>query len=213
MELKDRLNGLTDARIFNIYGPTETSVHNCQGDITDEKSIHTEKPIGNCRYYLLDEERRPVPPTAVGEIYIAGECLSPGYINRQDLTDQAFLPDPFLKGEKMYRTGDRGRLRADGNWQCLGRVDTQIKLNGHRIEPLEITRFMLAVGAGKGGGRCACPASGRGAFPQGRGSQSGGIYGRVTQGIYEEEASGLYDPFRDPCAWRNYQERPAARQI
>lgn len=146
MELKDRLNGLTDARIFNIYGPTETSVHNCQGDITDEKSIHIGKPIGNCRYYLLDEERRPVPPTAVGEIYIAGECLSPGYINRQDLTDQAFLPDPFLKGEKMYRTGDRGRLRADGNWQCLGRVDTQIKLNGHRIEPLEITQIMLQSG-------------------------------------------------------------------
>lgn len=146
MELKDRLNGLTDARIFNIYGPTETSVHNCQGDITDENSIHIGKPIGNCRYYLLDEERRPVPPTAVGEIYIAGECLSPGYINRQDLTDQVFLPDPYIKGEKMYRTGDRGRLRADGNWQCLGRVDTQIKLNGHRIEPLEIAQIMLQSG-------------------------------------------------------------------
>lgn len=146
MELKERLNRLTDARIFNIYGPTETSVHNCQGDITKENCIHIGKPIGNCRYYLLDEAGRAVPPTAVGEIYIAGECLSQGYINQQDLTDQVFLPDPYFKGEKMYRTGDRGRLRADGNWQCLGRVDTQIKLNGHRIEPLEIAETMLQSG-------------------------------------------------------------------
>lgn len=146
MELKDRLNSLTDARIFNIYGPTETSVHNCQGDITEEKSIHIGKPIGNCRYYLLDKAGRQVPPTAVGEIYIAGECLSRGYINQKELTDEVFLPDCYFKGEKMYKTGDLGRLRADGNWQCLGRVDTQIKLNGHRIEPLEIAEVMLASG-------------------------------------------------------------------
>lgn len=143
MELKDRLKGLTDARIFNIYGPTETSVHNCQGDITDADSIHIGRPIGNCRYYLLDKERRQVPPTAVGEIYIAGECLSAGYINQPELTEEVFVPDSFVQGERMYRTGDLGRMRADGNWQCLGRVDTQVKLDGHRIEPLEITRLML----------------------------------------------------------------------
>ena len=122
MELKDRLSGPTDARIFNIYGPTETSVHNCQGDITDENSIHIGKPIGNCRYYLLDEDSPPRAATAVGEIYIAGECLSPGYINRQDLTDQVFLPDPYIKGEKMYRTGDRGR--------CSGPMETGSALDG-----------------------------------------------------------------------------------
>ncbi len=146
MELKDRLNSLTEARIFNIYGPTETSVHNCQGDITREDSIHIGKPIGNCRYYLLDRDGHEVPPTAVGEIYIGGECLAEGYINQKELTDTVFLPDLYFKGEKMYKTGDRGRLRADGNWQCLGRVDTQIKLNGHRIEPLEIAEVMLASG-------------------------------------------------------------------
>lgn len=146
MDLKDRLNSLTDARIFNIYGPTETSVHNCQGDITDEHSIHIGKPIGNCRYYLLDSLRRPVPPTAAGEIYIAGECLSAGYINQPERTDEVFVPDLYIKGERMYKTGDLGRLRADGNWQCLGRVDTQIKLDGHRIEPLEITQVMLQSG-------------------------------------------------------------------
>jgi amino acid adenylation domain-containing protein/thioester reductase-like protein len=146
MELKDRLNSLTGARIFNIYGPTETSVHNCQGDITRDNSIHIGKPIGNCHYYLLDKKGREVPPTAVGEIYIGGECLAEGYINQKELTDTVFLPDLYVKGEKMYKTGDLGRLRADGNWQCLGRVDTQIKLNGHRIEPLEIAEVMLASG-------------------------------------------------------------------
>lgn len=146
MELKRRLKDLTDARIFNIYGPTETSVHNCQGDITDEDSIHIGKPIGNCRYYLLDEKGKPLPPTAVGEIYIAGECLSAGYIGQPELTEEVFVPDCYSKEEKMYRTGDLGRLRADGNWQCLGRVDTQLKLNGHRIEPLEIAEVMQQSG-------------------------------------------------------------------
>ena len=146
LALKERIRKLTNARIFNIYGPTETSVYNCQGDITDDNAIHIGKPIGNCRYYLLDREMRQVMPTGTGEIYIAGECLAKGYINRDDLTEQAFLPDPFFAGEFMYKTGDLGRLRADGNWQCLGRVDSQLKLNGHRIEPEEIEAQMLQSG-------------------------------------------------------------------
>lgn len=146
LALKERIRKLTNARIFNIYGPTETSVYNCQGDITDDNAIHIGKPIGNCRYYLLDREMRQVMPTGTGEIYIAGECLAKGYINRDDLTEQVFLPDPFFAGEFMYKTGDLGRLRADGNWQCLGRVDSQLKLNGHRIEPEEIEAQMLQSG-------------------------------------------------------------------
>lgn len=149
LALKERIRGLTNARIFNIYGPTETSVYNCQGDITEDNAIHIGKPIGNCRYYLLDQEMRQVMPTGMGEIYIAGECLAKGYINRDDLTEQAFLPDPFFPGERMYKTGDLGRLRADGNWQCLGRADAQIKLNGHRIEPEEIEAQILQSGFAK----------------------------------------------------------------
>ena len=72
LALKERVRGLTNARIFNIYGPTETSVYNCQGDITEDNAIHIGKPIGNCRYYLLDQEMRQVMPTGMGEIYIAG---------------------------------------------------------------------------------------------------------------------------------------------
>jgi len=143
LSLRDRIRELSNARIYNIYGPTETSVHNCMGNVTDAKSIHIGKPIGNCRYYLLDENGHPLPPTAIGEIYIAGECLAAGYINREDLTNQVFVPDLLCKNERMYKTGDLGRLRADGNWQCLGRVDNQLKLNGHRIEPEEIASQII----------------------------------------------------------------------
>lgn len=146
LQLKDRLKGLTNAKIYNIYGPTETSVYNCQGEIREVNAIHIGRPIGNCRYYLLDEHRRPVMPGAIGEIYIAGECLAAGYINRKDLTKEVFMEDPFFPGERMYKTGDVGRLRADGNWQCLGRVDSQLKLNGHRIEPEEIAQQIVESG-------------------------------------------------------------------
>ncbi|MGI5898693.1 MAG: amino acid adenylation domain-containing protein [Christensenellales bacterium] len=138
LSMRDSIKRLTNARIFNIYGPTETSVHNCQGDVTDCSCIHIGLPIGNCRYYLLDKKQRLLPPTALGEIYIAGDCLAKGYAGRDDLTEKVYLPDPFFPGERMYKTGDIGRLRADGTWQCLGRTDTQLKLNGHRIEPSEI---------------------------------------------------------------------------
>ena len=115
LALKEKIRKLTNARIFNIYGPTETSVYNCQGDITDDNAIHIGKPIGNCRYYLLDREMRQVMPTGTGEIYIAGECLAKGYINRDDLTELAFLQDPSFAGEFMYKRADMGRIRADEN--------------------------------------------------------------------------------------------------
>ena len=145
-KLKERIRELTEAKIYNIYGPTETSVYNCQGEIRDVNGIHIGKPIGNCRYYLLDGNRKQVMPTAEGEIYIAGECLAKGYIGRDDLTREVFVDDPFFPGQKMYKTGDRGRLRADGCWQCLGRTDTQLKLNGHRIEPEEIASQLMESG-------------------------------------------------------------------
>lgn len=146
MQLKDRLKKLTDAKIYNIYGPTETSVYNCQGEIREADAIHIGKPIGNCRYYLLDKDKEPVMPGAIGEIYIAGECLAAGYMNRKELTEEVFVEDPFFPGERMYKTGDVGRLRPDGNWQCLGRVDSQLKLNGHRIEPEEIAQQIVESG-------------------------------------------------------------------
>jgi surfactin family lipopeptide synthetase A len=82
----------------------------------------------------------------VGELYLAGECLSGGYISRDDLTQSAFLPDPFFPGERMYRTGDLGRLRLDGSYDFLGRRDAQVKLNGQRVELEEINGAFVSQG-------------------------------------------------------------------
>ena len=98
------------------------------------------RPIVNTQIHLLDEQRRPVPPGAVGEIYIAGAGLARGYRNRPDLTAGKFISDPFSDkpGSRLYKTGDLARLLPDGQIAFLGRVDEQIKIRGFRIEPNEI---------------------------------------------------------------------------
>ena len=143
------LQELRDAgcrKIFNLYGPTETTVYSTMDDVTRAERITVGKMYPNCRGYVLDESMRPVMPTASGELYFAGECLAAGYVGQEDLTKQAFLPDPFFPGEVMYRSGDIVRLLPDGRIDFLGRRDHQVKLNGQRIELSEITQKMLDSG-------------------------------------------------------------------
>lgn len=133
--------------LANWYGPTEAAVYVTAGRLEAGEPVTIGTPLNNCRVYVLDENRSPVPPTAKGELYLAGPCLADGYIGREDLTEAAFLPDPFFRGQRMYRTGDLGRLRLDGRLECLGRMDSQIKINGNRVELQEITEAMLSSGA------------------------------------------------------------------
>lgn len=132
------------ARLYNLYGPTEASVYatmtECPAGLP---KITIGKPLHNCRVYVLDEKLRRVMPTARGELYIAGVCLAKGYINRPELTDAAFLADPFFPGQRMYKSGDIGRLLPDGNIEYLGRRDSQIKINGQRVELNEVTARLL----------------------------------------------------------------------
>ena len=86
-------------------------------------------------------------PTAEGELYLAGEGISEGYIGREDLTEAAFYPDIYFPQQRMYKTGDLGRLRADGRVVFLGRRDGQVKINGQRVELSEIANAMLESGA------------------------------------------------------------------
>ena len=130
----------------NMYGPTEGTVYNTTRTADYRGHINVGWPMQNSRIYVLDEMLRPVLPTAAGDLYLSGECVSEGYINRPDLTEAAYLPDPFYPGQRMYRTGDVGRLRLDGSYDFLGRRDAQVKLNGQRVELDEINGAFVSQG-------------------------------------------------------------------
>lgn len=133
----------SDGRLVNMYGPTEATVCTTMAEIRPGDPVTIGRPLPNCRVYILDKEKNPVLPTACGELYLAGEGISEGYAGRPELTEQAFFPDPYFSGQKMYKSGDMGRLRADGNIEFLGRCDDQVKINGQRVELTEVSNAML----------------------------------------------------------------------
>ncbi|WP_437616684.1 amino acid adenylation domain-containing protein [Sorangium sp. So ce834] len=138
--------------VHNLYGPTEATIIATWGRVPaapgdDQRPPHIGRPIANVHVHLLDETLQPVPPGAVGELYIGGAGVARGYHNRPELTRSRFIRDPFdasaagdsrppgpPEGGRLYRTGDLARLRPDGNIDFLGRIDHQVKLRGHRIE-------------------------------------------------------------------------------
>ena len=138
------LEQLTQASLFNEYGPTEATVwssvyHCCSPEITNSVSIG--RPIANAQIYILDRNLYPVPLGVAGEVYISGDGLARGYLNRPDLTAERFIPHPFSNnktGLRLYKTGDLARYLPDGNIEFLGRIDQQVKIRGFRIELGEI---------------------------------------------------------------------------
>ncbi|MCF5707191.1 amino acid adenylation domain-containing protein, partial [Pseudomonas syringae] len=129
-------------RLCNLYGPSETTTYSSWVAMDRENGFaaHIGKPVANTQFYLLDEQGQPVPLGVPGEIYIGGAGVARGYLNRDDLTAERFLNDPFSvkANARMYRTGDLGRWLADGNIEYLGRNDDQVKIRGFRIELGEI---------------------------------------------------------------------------
>jgi amino acid adenylation domain-containing protein len=129
--------------LWNLYGPTETTIWSAGGKVSrGRRPITIGQPIANTELYVLGRNLEPVPLGAVGELYIGGEGVSPGYVNRPELTRERFVPDPFGRpgrsGGQLFRTGDRARRGADGSIEVIGRLDDQMKINGFRIEPAEI---------------------------------------------------------------------------
>src|SRR5262249_14749389 len=127
-------------------GPTECTTFACCQRLrgpwqVGSGSIPIGRPIGNTRALVLDRGRRPVPPGAVGELYLGGDGLARGYAGRPELTAERFVPDPCggaAPGGRLYRTGDLVRHRSDGALEFLGRFDQQVKLRGFRIELGEV---------------------------------------------------------------------------
>ncbi|MGU7769219.1 amino acid adenylation domain-containing protein [Burkholderia sp. MR1-5-21] len=140
---------LPRATLVNLYGPTEAAIDvshwTCGPADAHAHAVPIGHPIANLQLHVLDAAWQPVPAGATGELYLAGAGLARGYLGRPGLTAERFVPDPFVPGARLYRTGDLARRRADGAFDYLGRVDTQVKLRGQRIEPGEIEALLRAA--------------------------------------------------------------------
>ncbi|KUJ38446.1 MULTISPECIES: non-ribosomal peptide synthetase [Streptomyces] len=136
--LWESLRSRKDLISFNFYGPTEATVDALITRVSDSPVPVLGRPVQNTRAYVLDAAGHLAPVGAPGELHLAGDGLARGYLNRPELTERAFFPAPFDPAERLYRTGDRVRRLSDGRIEFLGRVDDQVKLRGHRIEPGEI---------------------------------------------------------------------------
>jgi amino acid adenylation domain-containing protein len=148
-------------RVFNFYGPSETTTFATGGLLSREDYLATGDgpsivndrrrdpsigtPIANTRIYVLDRHLDPVPLGVAGELYVGGAGVARGYLGRPGLTAERFVPDPFgCDGARLYRTGDLARYRNDGTLEFLGRVDQQVKIRGYRIELGEIEAALRA---------------------------------------------------------------------
>ena len=126
-----------------MYGPTETTIwSSCSLVERGDAPITIGRPIANTQLYILDPQLQPVPIGVPGELHIGGKGLARGYHRRDELTAQKFIPDPFNKDGRLYKTGDLARFLPDGRIDCLGRLDHQVKIRGFRVELGEIEQVI-----------------------------------------------------------------------
>ena len=135
-------------RVFNTYGPTETSVSASLAELKPDAPVSVGLPLPNYGLLVVDEQRRPLPAGEIGELCIFGPGLATGYLDRPDLTAEKFVPNPLAEGRpldaRMYLTGDLARIEPGGPVHCLGRADNQVKIRGFRVELDEITSVLSA---------------------------------------------------------------------
>ncbi|HYP27952.1 MAG TPA: amino acid adenylation domain-containing protein, partial [Blastocatellia bacterium] len=151
-ELQERFHARLDAELHNLYGPTEASVDvtywRCERS-SRRRSVPIGFPIANTQIYILDQHLQLLPAGVAGQLHIAGTGLAHGYLNRADLTAEAFIPNPYSEkpGDRLYRTGDLARHLPDGSIEYLGRIDHQVKIRGFRVELGEIQNTLLEHGS------------------------------------------------------------------
>ncbi len=125
---------LNQGELWNMYGPTETTIWSAVSRVLPGAPVRIGPPIANTQFYVLNESGQLQPSGVPGELYIAGDSVAHGYFERPELNRQRFLPDPFRLGNRMYRTGDLVRQLATGELEFFGRLDDQVKIRGFRIE-------------------------------------------------------------------------------
>lgn len=132
-------------RLWNMYGPTETTIWSLMHAVrAGEDPVLIGKPIANTSVHILDEHDEPVPPGVAGELYIGGAGVARGYRNEPVLTERKFRSLPAISADRLYRTGDRARMRTDGQFEFLGRVDNQVKIRGYRVGIEEVEAAISA---------------------------------------------------------------------
>jgi amino acid adenylation domain-containing protein len=136
-------------KIIHVYGPTETTVYATYYPVNEihegQQTIPIGKPIANTMIYILARNLMPVPFGVCGQVCIGGPGVATGYLNNPELTSEKFITNPFVKGDRMYLSGDLGRQLPDGNIEFIGRIDQQVKIRGYRIELSEIEKRLLKI--------------------------------------------------------------------
>ncbi|NOQ28295.1 MAG: amino acid adenylation domain-containing protein [Bacteroidales bacterium] len=137
------LRDIYKGKIYNMYGPTETTIWSTFKDVSKDLALNIGKPISNTQIYILDNSDKIQPIGVIGELCISGAGLARGYLRNPELTQEKFISHPYKVGERLYRTGDLARWLPDGNIEFLGRIDHQVKIRGFRIELGEIESALL----------------------------------------------------------------------
>ncbi|KAA1246432.1 non-ribosomal peptide synthetase/type I polyketide synthase, partial [Aquimarina sp. RZ0] len=138
-----------DVRLDNLYGPTEAAIDVTSWQVPTENSLSSVligKPVANTKLYVLDKQERLLPIGVTGELCIGGVQVARGYLNREELTKEKFIINPFNAKERIYKTGDLVRWLADGNIEYIGRKDDQVKVRGYRIELGEVESVLSSLG-------------------------------------------------------------------
>lgn len=145
INLLQALQNSTNAKLYNMYGPTETTITATLAELTDQRTITIGKPLYNVQTYIIDQAEKLQPLGVFGELCIGGHGVAKGYINNPEMTARVFKALPELPNQTIYRTGDLARILVDGSIELVGRVDNQVKLRGYRIELGEIEKACLQM--------------------------------------------------------------------
>ncbi len=136
---------IPEVTIYNGYGPSETTIFSTVGNATNQEEITIGRPINNTQIYILNKNKKVLPQGTTGELYISGDGVGKGYMNKEQQTKANFIQNPFIDGKIMYKVGDLGAFNDKGEITCYGRVDNQVKIRGLRIELQEIEKRIQSV--------------------------------------------------------------------